>query len=287
MRLFSIVSVLLFSLLFLSCFQTDETSLSPLEPDLMYKSDANYAELCQANMITIAGQQTIYFAGHDRFAKNLEELGMAGVTCAECGLDYIVIGGDSTYAIHCPKISDPNHGSIINGVPDFYVPEPENCRQNMRTIAGQETIYFAVHNCYTSSLEDLELDDVICEECGLKYNLTATDSTYAVYCPSSLDPNHGNIIDGVPSWHGSQGEPEGCRANMRTIAGQETIYFAGNSTYTSSLEDLGMAGCCCAECGLEYYLTATVSTYAIYCPSPLDPNHGNIVDGIPSWHNSN
>ncbi|MEA3267097.1 MAG: prepilin-type N-terminal cleavage/methylation domain-containing protein, partial [Candidatus Fermentibacteria bacterium] len=36
-----------------------------------------------------------------------------------------------------------------------------------------------------------------------------------------------------------------CRANMRTIVGQEVIYFAGNHTFTGNLADLGMSGVIC------------------------------------------
>ncbi|MEA3267096.1 MAG: prepilin-type N-terminal cleavage/methylation domain-containing protein [Candidatus Fermentibacteria bacterium] len=72
-----------------------------------------------------------------------------------------------------------------------------------------------------------------------------------------------------------------CRANIRTIAGQETIYFAGSNGYTNDLNDLGMSGVICPS-SAAYVVAATTSTYSISCPT----NHGEIVDGIPSWHDS-
>ena len=77
-----------------------------------------------------------------------------------------------------------------------------------------------------------------------------------------------------------------CRANMRTIAGQETIYFAGNNGYTPNLADLGMTGVMCPT-STAYTVTGTVSRYSITCTAAgVDPVHGNITDGIPSWHDS-
>jgi len=72
-----------------------------------------------------------------------------------------------------------------------------------------------------------------------------------------------------------------CRANIRTIAGQETIYFAGNNTYAGTLLLLGMSGVQCPSTG-AYDVNATVSTYDISCPN----GHGMIDDGIPTWHDS-
>ena len=72
-----------------------------------------------------------------------------------------------------------------------------------------------------------------------------------------------------------------CRANIRTIAGQETIYFAGNNSYAGTLALLGMAGVVCPS-GSSYSIDSSVSTYEISCTT----GHGNISDGIPSWHDS-
>ncbi len=72
-----------------------------------------------------------------------------------------------------------------------------------------------------------------------------------------------------------------CRANIRTIAGQETIHFAGSNAYTASLNDLGMSGVICPS-SADYVVAATTSTYSISCPNA----HGEIIDGIPSWHDS-
>ncbi len=72
-----------------------------------------------------------------------------------------------------------------------------------------------------------------------------------------------------------------CRANIRTIAGQETIYFAGANKYAATLPLLGMSGVICPSSAL-YTVGATTSTYSISC----NTGHGEIVNGLPSWHDS-
>ena len=76
-----------------------------------------------------------------------------------------------------------------------------------------------------------------------------------------------------------------CRANMRTIAGQETIYWASSSTYTTSMAGLNMAGVRCPSVSTAYAMTAGTSAYTISCPLGTDP-HGTINNGLPSWHDS-
>ena len=72
-----------------------------------------------------------------------------------------------------------------------------------------------------------------------------------------------------------------CRANVRTIAGQETIYFAGHNGYVNNLTSLGMDGVVCPATG-DYVLTGDTSNYTISCPN----GHGMIDNGIPTWHDS-
>jgi len=72
-----------------------------------------------------------------------------------------------------------------------------------------------------------------------------------------------------------------CRANMRTIASQEVIYFATHETYTDNLDDLEMSGVMCPEGGEPYILRVEGggTEFYISCPN----GHGSIDNGIPSW----
>ena len=80
-----------------------------------------------------------------------------------------------------------------------------------------------------------------------------------------------------------------CRANMRTIASQCIIFFAENSRYPESLEEIGMEDFFCPDCGLQYSYFAYFNEgtqepeFFIECPLPSDPNHGCIDNGVPSW----
>jgi prepilin-type N-terminal cleavage/methylation domain-containing protein len=79
-----------------------------------------------------------------------------------------------------------------------------------------------------------------------------------------------------------------CRANMRTLASQEVIYFASSSpsAYATSQSDLGMAGVSCPGSSTEYsFAGTTTSHFYITCPQ-LDPNHGHNSDGVASWTTS-
>ena len=74
-----------------------------------------------------------------------------------------------------------------------------------------------------------------------------------------------------------------CRANMRTIASQEVIYFASAETYTNSLADLDMEGVACPTEGAAYTFTGlTTNVLNIQCPN----GHGEISDGVASWRDS-
>ena len=84
-----------------------------------------------------------------------------------------------------------------------------------------------------------------------------------------------------------------CRANMRTLAGQEVMYMANHANlYTSTLSVLGFAGLGCPSSGNSTYnLTVTApsatteSSYSIVCPLSTT-EHGRIDNGLPSWHDS-
>ena len=83
-----------------------------------------------------------------------------------------------------------------------------------------------------------------------------------------------------------------CRANMRTIAGQEAIYFAQNSHYGTQTE-IGLSGVTCPSAHPVVYIVAldqiggagaTSVSMTITCPFTV--SHGNINNGVASWHDS-
>jgi len=82
-----------------------------------------------------------------------------------------------------------------------------------------------------------------------------------------------------------------CRANMRTIASQEVIYFATAGVYSNALTDLGISGVVCPGTQEPHQLDVAdlgsqpSASFTITC---LDgPSHGNIDNGIASWQDFN
>jgi prepilin-type N-terminal cleavage/methylation domain-containing protein len=74
-----------------------------------------------------------------------------------------------------------------------------------------------------------------------------------------------------------------CRANMRTIASQEVIYFATSDTYTASLTAIEMSGVTCPTNNTAYTLAVVASEeFNITCAN----GHGAILNGVASWHDS-
>ena len=72
-----------------------------------------WEKACRANMRTIASQALMFFANNNcEFPNNLEEIGMADVTCPACGNTYHYVGGGTEFHVSCPIPSDPNHGFI-------------------------------------------------------------------------------------------------------------------------------------------------------------------------------
>lgn len=75
-----------------------------------------------------------------------------------------------------------------------------------------------------------------------------------------------------------------CRANMRTIASQETIYLASHETYTQNLADLEMTGVTCPT-GAAFNLDVPTSDeFSINCTNAV--SHGSIINGVASWQTS-
>jgi len=263
---------------------------SPLEPQALENS-IDFAVVCHSNMLTIASQEVIYFASCGHYTENLEDLELSGLTCPECGEEYFLdIGEGDYFYIECPIPHVLNHGNIHNGVPSWppdIEDEEDICRNTMCTIVSEEAIYFAEHETYTENLEDLGLGESVCPECKDTYLMQVYDEgfSFRVECPLPSDPNHGNIDNGVASWWEEQGSfQEACRANMRTIASQEVIYFACNDRYTENLQDLGLSGVVCPAFGETYILLVQeYDEFYLACPLHGWANHGNIDNGVASW----
>ncbi len=76
-----------------------------------------------------------------------------------------------------------------------------------------------------------------------------------------------------------------CRSNMRTIASQEAVYFAGNGTYTANLADMNIEGIECPT-GTPFGIVLGQvvggdpgTSYTITCMV----GHGVIDNGIADW----
>ena len=120
---------------------------------------------------------------------------------------------------------------------------------------------------------------MVCPECEAPYDLRGNEENCAITCPMPVLPNHGQVVNGECSWIE---DVDLCRANMRTIAGQAVIYFAGHNCYPNSLEEIGMSGVVCPTCLEEYELIGTETEFYVSCPMPIQ-NHGFIDDGVASW----
>ena len=286
MNRFYATAFIFIALIAFSCTDNDRTTVSPVEPELLGNMD-NFTSACRANMRTIASQQIIYFASHEHYAATLEELGMAGVTCPQCGLDYFMEANESDFSIHCPLPSDPTHGSIIDGMATWTTfGGMVECQANIRTMVSANLIFYAENCRFANSLEELGFEDSTCPGCGNHYAYHTYDNGESFYisCPIPLFDCHGSFDSNSGfSWSASQGHEYECRANMRTIASQEVIYFANHGEYTENMEDIGMAGVVCPECGEPYILRAGGDKFYIECGKPSDPNHGCIDNGVASW----
>ncbi len=185
-----------------ACTAAPDSVLSPVEP--MAASDGSrYVDECHENMLVIGGQQVIYYAYNGFFASSLEELGLSGTVCPECGLEYLLEGDERTFSIHCPLPSDPTHGSIVDGAatwtPGSSGYESE-CRANMRTISSQCVIFFAMNDRYPDNLDEIEMGSLTCPECGNPYIYHGDEQSWYIECGKPEDPNHGCIDNGVASW---------------------------------------------------------------------------------------
>lgn len=80
-----------------------------------------------------------------------------------------------------------------------------SCRSNIRALANAEAIYYAYFSTY-GLIGNLGTSDIlanaaqlICPSAVIGYTITHTGEHYTVPCPNGA-PNHGNMVDGIPSW---------------------------------------------------------------------------------------
>lgn len=102
-----------------------------------------------------------------------------------------------------------------------------------------------------------------------------------VSCSSGSDQSSAPLEPGLSFDTGT--ETEVCRANMSTIAAQQTIFYAMNGFYASSLEELGLSGMVCPSCETGYIVRGDSSDFTVNCPLPFEPTHGWVINGVASW----
>ena len=83
-----------------------------------------------------------------------------------------------------------------------------------------------------------------------------------------------------------------CRANMRSLASQEVIYYAQSNLYTTSFDALNMAGVTCPGSGVITLAVGAMGgvaaqSFTIDCTTVADPDHGTINNGVATWIDSN
>ncbi len=288
MRTITVIVTLILLILSTACTTTGDDITSPSGTDLLNtgKGQGNNLDECRANMRTIASQCVIFFALNNRYPNTLEEIGMAGIVCPTCGFDYILIGTEKEFYVGCPIPLEVTHGFIDNGTVSWVDSFTTECRETMRKIASACITYYAINSTYPADMETLgePYSELTCPECGEHYNLKGDTEHFVLDCPLPAVINHGNIVDGVASWFIEPGQGQNaCRANMRTIASQCVIFYALNSRYPNSMEEIGMAGVVCPTCGFDYILIGDVKKFYVGCPMPSFDNHGFIDNGIASW----
>lgn len=88
----------------------------------------------------------------------------------------------------------------------------------------------------------------------------------------------------IPKWSeiSETARRNACRANMRTISSQETIYLASHETYTTNMTSLEMAGVICPSSSHYDMEVPNSFEFNITCPNA----HGSILNGVASWVSS-
>ena len=173
------------------------------------------------------------------------------------------------------------------------------CHNNMMDITDGVRMFYAMNNRYPDRLAELEVVDpglctLTCPSCGLQYlyDLSDNGEVYTITCPLPLDPNHGCVVHGHSSWPPDPPAWPGiCHGNMRSLASAMAMFYGIYNCYPDELSELGTSGIYsfwdepCPACGYTYiYETnSTRDSYSIYCPLPIDPNHGYVIDGMCYW----
>ena len=76
-------------------------------------------EQCRSNMLSISTAQAMYYGIHNSYADSWSELwevGSVDSLCPVCGQTYAMHAADTTYTLICPCPSEPEHGSVVDGI---------------------------------------------------------------------------------------------------------------------------------------------------------------------------
>ncbi|MCD4776927.1 MAG: hypothetical protein K8S15_12860 [Candidatus Aegiribacteria sp.] len=196
------------------------------------------------------------------------------------------------------SMTDPEDGSTFSTGYDNPKDEAQ-CHDNMKLLGTGISMFYGMNNRYPDNLSELvvvdpKLCNLTCPSCNLPYlyDLSSTGEVYTVTCPLPVRPNHGFVENGHCSWPPDpQDWPGICHSNMRTLATCCSMFYGINNRYPEELSEFGTSGIYkywddpCPACGELYiYETNPVGdTYSIYCPMPVDPNHGYVIDGVCYW----
>jgi hypothetical protein len=261
---------------------------------------------CHGNMLRLRRAESIYYStyGYD-YTDDLQMLygilGVDSLVCPSCGLEYVIRADESTFRIGCPMPSSPNHG-FVQG---FYVSWPPEdllatCHDYMVYISNAMLCFYFSYGYGVGSLEelaaflDVPVEWLSCPENGA-YQIWSQGYESRVECPTcGSSISHGFILNGNPSWPPDPVEfCEICQSNMLNIrTGLCMFYSRMGHFYPDSLDDplflevLGNADHLYCPACVQYYLYEVDPDrqgYWLSCPLPYDPNHGEIIDGEPSW----
>ena len=113
-----------------------------------------------------------------------------GFTLVELMLVIVILGVLSSAAI-------PRFVSVKSGA------QEAACRQNLKSMATIEHMYFAENNSYTANVSELNTyltnaSVLQCPAAHSNYTVSSDGSFYSVICPFST--SHGSVSDGVPNW---------------------------------------------------------------------------------------
>ncbi len=192
---------------------------NPPDCELSEQTLDSHLEVCRSCMKTIATAESMYYGDYNTYTEHFPNLRSTGVwmyeaediLCPECRIQfYLNCSSSEHYTLSCPLPREPNHGCIVDGIPQW-PPEPcpdplMYCRLHMHTIATLEAMYYAEWGIYTDSFDELETtgglgSTMFCPGCDQQYDLRCPrDQTYILTCPMPSDPIHGSVVEGYTSW---------------------------------------------------------------------------------------